>query len=187
MTGKQRLARPRRSKALLLLAACFLLSGALRLGVTGPAVAQQIGDRLPEQAASFEEDALLAAIQERAQQLDQRERRIAERQALLDIAEQEFERRKGELIAAEGALAETLSIADKAAENDIQRLTAVYQNMKAKDAAVIFDSMDPVFAAGFLIRMAPEAAADVLSAMTTETAYTVSVIMASRNVGAPTE
>ncbi|MEO0387962.1 MAG: hypothetical protein AAF281_10590 [Pseudomonadota bacterium] len=178
---------PQRGHALLLITVCFLASGLLRLGTTGSAFADQVSEQAARLIETDEADALLTAIQERAAQLDQRERRIAEQQALLELSEEEFQRRRSDLIAAEERLAATLAIADEAAENDIQRLTAVYQNMKPKNAAVIFDSMDPVFAAGFLIRMAPEAAAGVLSAMTTETAYTVSVIMASRNATAPTE
>ncbi len=181
------LVQPKRSHALWLIMLCFLASGGLRLGVAGSALAEQVGEAKPPMAVSEDAEALLAAIQERSEQLDARERRIAERLALLEIAEEEFESRREALIAAEEALAATLAIADNAAENDIQRLTAVYQNMKPKKAAEIFNTMDPTFASGFLARMAPEAAADILTAMDTDAAYTISVIMASRNMNAPTE
>ncbi|MHA3915584.1 MotE family protein [Halovulum sp. GXIMD14793] len=177
-----------------LLIACFLVSGGLRVLTVGQAYAEQAGNapETPEMAAvdcppPEDADVLLTVVQERAQQLDERDAKMAERLAVLQIAEAEFEKRRDELIAAEEKLAATLAIADNAAERDIQQLTAVYEEMKPKNAAEIFDSMDPAFAAGFLIRMAPQSAANILSAMDKNTAYTTSVIMASRNVGAPKE
>jgi len=89
------------------------------------------------------------------------------------------------MAAVEQELRATLALADGAAEQDLQRLTAVYQAMKPKDAAALFDAMSPEFAAGFLARMTPEAAAAILSGMSPETAYGVSVIVAGRNVGVP--
>ncbi len=89
--------------------------------------------------------------------------------------------------AMEDELRSTLALADKAAENDIAGLTAVYQAMKPKDAAALFETMSPEFAAGFLGRLPPDSAAAILSAMSPEAAYGISVIVAGRNVGAPTE
>lgn len=185
---------PRRGHAMALVIACFLVSGGLRVLTVGQAYAEQAGTapETPEMAAvdcppPEDADVLLTVVQERARQLDERDAKMAERLAVLQIAEAEFEKRRDELIAAEEKLAATLAIADNAAERDIQQLTAVYEEMKPKNAAEIFDSMDPAFAAGFLIRMAPQSAANILSAMDKNTAYTTSVIMASRNVGAPKE
>lgn len=191
----RRLGSARRGHAMTLVIVCFLASGGLRLMSAGQAYAEQSAHAADDAEMALldgctppeDADALLGVVQERSAQLDQREKRITERLALLEIAETEFEKRRDELIAAEEALAATLALADNAAERDILQLTAVYENMKPKNAAEIFDSMDPVFAAGFLIRMAPQSAADILSAMDKNAAYTTSVIMASRNVGAPTE
>ncbi len=195
MIKSLRLVAPTKGHALSLIILCFVASGGLRLFVVGQAYAEQTDPKkdMMEHAAMEgctppeDADVLLTAVQERSAQLDERETRLTERLAVLEIAEAEFEERRAELIAAEEKLAATLAIADNAAERDIQQLTAVYENMKPKNAAEIFDSMDPVFAAGFLIRMAPTSAADILSAMDKNAAYTTSVIMASRNVGAPTE
>jgi flagellar motility protein MotE (MotC chaperone) len=59
--------------------------------------------------------------------------------------------------------------------------------MKPKEAAEIFETMDVSFAAGFLNRMRPDAAAGILSNVETTTAYAISVVMAGRNAGAPVE
>ena len=182
--------------ALKVLIICFIASGVLRLGVLGPALALQltnvddtVGDPTQTIAANCpappNPDALLLAIREREQQLDQRERTIEERLTVLSVATEEFERQQASLVEAEKKLAATLAIADSAAENDIRQITAVYENMKPKDAAEVFDTMDQKFAAGFLIRMNPQAAANILAAMEADNAYGVSLLMANRNIEAP--
>lgn len=45
--------------------------------------------------------------------------------------------------------------------------------------------MAPDFAAGFLARMKPETAAAVMASLDPKFAYSVSVIFAGRNAGAP--
>ena len=89
--------------------------------------------------------------------------------------------------AAEAKLASTLALADNAAENDLARMTSVYENMKPKEAAALFEEMSPDFAAGFLGRMRPDAAAAIMAGLSAPTAYTVSVVLAGRNASAPTE
>ena len=79
----------------------------------------------------------------------------------------------------------TLSLADEASEKDILRLTSVYENMKPKDAAILFEQMEPNFAAGFLGRMRPDIAAEILSGLSPEVAYSISVILAGRNANVP--
>jgi flagellar motility protein MotE (MotC chaperone) len=57
--------------------------------------------------------------------------------------------------------------------------------MKPKDAAALFETMEPEFAAGFIARMLPDSAAKVMSGLDPKVAYTISVILAGRNASAP--
>ena len=66
---------------------------------------------------------------------------------------------------------------------DVRHLATMYQQMKPKQAAAIFDKMAPSFAAGFLAQMEPEAAAAVMANMGADQAYSVSLLLAGRNVG----
>ena len=66
-------------------------------------------------------------------------------------------------------------------------LVATTTATKPKDAAALFETMDPSFAAGFLSRMPADAAAGVLAGLSPEAAYTISVVMAGRNANAPQE
>ena len=128
---------------------------------------------------------VLAALKDRDSQLDAREAALEERAATVDIAEEEIARQMKALEEAEASLKSTLSIADDAAESDVARLTAVYEQMKPEEAAALFSEMDPQFAAGFLGRMRPDAAAAVMAGLDPADAYSISVILAGRNARAP--
>lgn len=82
-------------------------------------------------------------------------------------------------------MSKALTIADDAAEGDVTRLVAVYENMKPKDATALFAVMDADFAAGFLARMKPEAAAAIMAGLDPKVAYTISAVLAGRNARAP--
>lgn len=174
--------------ALGLLIACFALSAVIRIGMVGPAVAQQFLDASTEEAplagCAPNSEALLAALRDRSTALDAREATLIERMALLELAEAEFTKREAALIAAEERLSATLALADGAAERDLTQLTTIYENVKPKRAAGIFESMEPSFATGILSRMAPTAAAEILTLMDAEKAYAISVLMAARNMNA---
>ena len=107
------------------------------------------------------------------------------RSKALSVIDEEITKRLTALEQAEVELRGTLALADNAAENDLARLTSVYENMKPKDAAALFGAMEPDFAAGFLGRMRPDAAAAVLAGLSPDAAYSISVILASRNANAP--
>src|SRR5690606_31963207 len=85
------------------------------------------------------------------------EQALAERRAALELTEAAVRRSIEELSATEASLSETLARADGAAEQDLDKLTAVFEAMKPKEAAVLFEAMAPEFASGFLGRMRPQA------------------------------
>ncbi len=129
----------------------------------------------------------MIAIQQRMAALTVQEQRLADRRQVLVAVEQKSAEQLAILGAAEAKLAATLAIADEAAEKDLARLTAVYENMKPKSAADIFSTMDIGFAAGFLARMRPDAAAEIMAGLPTDKAYAISLTIAGRNADAPTE
>lgn len=172
---------------------CFVISGTLRVGSQGMAIANEVDvtHETPAPAPHIEPapevGSLLASIQERQKQLEQREVEVSERFILLAEIEKRVLEQISVLEDAERKLARTLAIADGATETDLSRLTIVYEKMKPTVAAKIFETMEMSFAAGFLSRMKPEAAAGIMSEMPAEFAYSVSVVMAGRNANAPTE
>ena len=191
--------------ALLLIAGLLAVAGALRLGGgIGQVLARETATEhampthgdvsdtdiatcpdLPSDMAGTAE--LLAALRAREQRVSADETALAERKQALSLVEAQVESRLAALVAAEQKLSATLALADNAAENDLSRLTAVYENMKPKEAALLFEAMAPEFAAGFLARMRPESAAALLAGLSAEKGYALSVLLAGRNAMVPKE
>ncbi|MFC3612649.1 MotE family protein [Lutimaribacter marinistellae] len=185
--------RPKASRSGTLLAISLLMisSAAIRVALeSGPAFAREAGSEateLPTRADPGREDmhVLLQRLRAREAELRDRESNLTDRLKALEIADRAVERKLTALREAETALRETLATAQVAAEDDLVRLTDVYENMKPKEAAILFEEMDPAFAAGFLGRMQPESAAGVMAGLSPQAAYTISVILAGRNASVP--
>lgn len=183
--------------SLVLIGSLLIGSGAIRIGLeAGQAVATESPFLATEQNLQPNQEEkpvqdraelsnLLIAFQKREERISKAERQLAVREKALEVADQEIERRLATLKSAEEALQSVLSLADSAAEDDLIRLTSVYENMKPKEAALLFEEMDPAFAAGFLGRMRPDAAAGVMAGLSPQAAYLVSVILAGRNADIP--
>lgn len=179
--------------ALVILALLFASSGALRMGAgvgvalaSGPDVAVEGAVAAPLSCPT-PPVALAEALTKRADQVAAQEAALADRMAALALAESAIGTRLAEMVAVEAELAQTLSLADGAAEDDLARLTAVYEAMKPKDAAALFETMAPEFAAGFLGRMRADAAASIMTGLSPEAAYGISVLLAGRNALVPKE
>ncbi|MEL6960656.1 MAG: hypothetical protein AAGL89_17090 [Pseudomonadota bacterium] len=191
--------RPVASKGSILLIAGLLISSAGLRIFTNAGAAFAEGDLanqfLAPSTTAVETSTAAPARAEVASLLEalrQREAAVAEREAALDVrakslevAKTEVERRIVALEEAEQRLSATLALADTAAEEDLARLTAVYENMKPKDASALFQAMEPEFAAGFLARMRPDAAAKIMAGLEPQAAYSISAILAGRNANAP--
>lgn len=142
-------------------------------------VSSVVGPTAPIRAALDEVAALRDRLAERASVVDDRERAVEAAQTLIEA-------RMAELEAAEMRLEALIQQSDSAAEADLARLTEVYQTMEAEQTAALFSQMDPNFAAGFLTRMSPAASGAVLAELDPAIAYAISVVIATRNAGAPT-
>lgn len=198
MKRRQNDQSPQRSRrALFLVAGLLLASGGIRFGThAGPAFARETADAGVEEASEFfspscetpaEISAVLEALRDREAKIEAKEAALIERVGGLKLAEQAFRENMSALERAEQKLAATLAIADQAAEVDLATLTAVYENMKPKDVSALFEEMDINFAAGFLGRMRPDVAASILAGISSQKAYSISVVLAGRNANVPME
>lgn len=196
---RKRNRRPRRRMrgALVMIATLLLASAFVRLGDgVGQAVARASaevtgGPDATDTAQSCETpqdlQILHNALQDRARQLDRKEAALQDRLQALRITDREVTHKLAALEEAETELRQTLNIAESAAEDDLTRLTQVYERMKPKQAAALFEQMDPSFATGFLARMRPEAAAAIMAGLSPQAAHRFSVVLAGRNADVPTE
>lgn len=189
----------RKAKGSLTLVAILLIgSAAIRIGINAEeAFALEFESRSDEEANGENQRAehlgedglrdLLAALNEREAMLDEKERAMRSRMQALRIVNEQIDDKIAQLVKAEEQLRATVTIAESGAEQDVERLTQVYENMKPKQAAQLFEEMDPHFAAGFLGRMRPDAAAAIMTGLSSEAANLYSVILAGRNASAPRE
>ncbi len=192
MTGK---VTHRRKGTLYIIASLLVASATLRIGAgtgeafaeshseapQGPSMDTAQGDQ-PEDV-----DGLLKMLQDRESKVLAREAALADRIQALSVAEAELTEQLFALQTAEQALRDTIALADTAASTDLDRLTAMYENMKPKEAAALFEEMSPVFSAGFLGMMRTEAAALIMSQLTPQTALSISIVLAGRNANVPTD
>lgn len=175
-------------RVLPVVAAMLFLSALARLGAgAGEVLAEEgtVPDSPPPAEGTTAE--LLAAFQAREARAAAQEAELARRMEELRAAEAELADQIAALDEAEASLAATLAIAETAAQDDLARLSRVYEAMKPQDAAALFAAMDPAFAAGFMGLMRPESAAAVMTNLDPEAAYAISAVLAGRNALAPTE
>ena len=193
MTGAFR----KSGRGVLVIIALFMVgSGFLRLGSNGgTALASALMEEEPPQSVRPVAEAdvtpelleLLSDLREREADLAERTVSLEARMQVLRRAESEVAEGLRQLREAEATLRATMAAANSAAEADIVRLTAVYENMKSEQAATLFSRMEPSFAAGFLGRMRADAAAQILSGLEPELAYSISVVLAGRNADIPVD
>ena len=184
---------------IILIAGLFIASSVIRvLSGAGAAVAEstkgnEISSPLdanhlePKQEVFTRADiqSLLDAFAAREARIAAKERQLNIRAKALEVSQIEIERRINALENAEDRLSATLAKAKTASEEDLTRLTNVYENMKPKNASALFEAMEPEFAAGFLARIRPDVAAKILSGLDPQIAYSISAILAGQNARAP--
>jgi flagellar motility protein MotE (MotC chaperone) len=129
------------------------------------------------------ERAVLLNLRERRQELDARAKALSEREAVVGAAEQKLDTRVTELKTLQKSL-ETLNAAQKEkVEAGWQSMVKLYEAMKPRDAATIFNDMSMPVVLQLMDRMKDAKAAAVLSAMTPEKARDVTSGLAQMRTG----
>jgi flagellar motility protein MotE (MotC chaperone) len=126
------------------------------------------------------ERALLERLQERREELDTRSRELEIRENLLKAAEQQLEIRMGELKELETRMLNASQQKDEAETLRFKSLVTMYENMKAKDAARIFDRLDPRVLLDVASQIPPRRMSDILAQMQPEAAQRLTVELANR-------
>lgn len=124
--------------------------------------------------ASPAQKALLERLQQRRQELDARQRDLDLRENLIKEAEQRLEQRLSELRALENP-----TTAENPNDNPkMKNLVTMYENMKAKEAARIFEKLDVGVLVGIAKAMKPAKLSEVLAVMNPEAAQKLTVELA---------
>jgi len=127
------------------------------------------------------ERAVLERLQQRRQELDARSRDLDMRESLLKAAEKRVEAKVNELKEMEARVKAAMGERDKQEAERFKSLVAMYENMKAKDAARIFDRLDMKILVEVTLQMKPAKMSEVLALMTPEAAEKLTVELASRS------
>lgn len=127
-----------------------------------------------------EEMALLQSLSQRREELEQRAREIDEREVLLKAAEQRIDQRIGELERLQASIEALLVEHDEQAEAQMQSLVKIYESMKPKDAARIFEELDMEVLLDVIERMKERKTAPILAEMNPQRAKSVTLELAQR-------
>jgi flagellar motility protein MotE (MotC chaperone) len=126
------------------------------------------------------ERAILERLQQRRQELDARARELDIRESLLKAAEKRMEGQLTELKAVESRIADETKKKDDAEAARLKGLITMYETMKAKDAAKIFDRLDSAVLLQVASQINPRQMAEILAQMTPDTAQHLTVELASQ-------
>ena len=132
------------------------------------------------QVVSPSERAILERLQTRRQELDARAREIDIRESLLKSAERRAEGRVEELKAVESRITVAAQQKAEAEAARFKGIITMYEGMKPKDAAKVFDRLEMPVLFEIASQIAPRKMADILGLMTPEAAERLTVEMARR-------
>jgi len=127
------------------------------------------------------ERAVLESLQQRRQELETRAREMDVRDSLLKAAEKRIELRLQELKDLEGRLTGAATKKDEAEAAKFKSLVSMYETMKAKDAAKVFDRLNMRVLIEVVNAMNPRRMSDILGQMTPDVVERLTMEIANRS------
>jgi len=137
----------------------------------------------PNAVSSPSERAILERLGERRQELDARARELEIRENLLKSAEKRLDGRVDEIKGLESQLGGTVQQKKQADAARLKGLVTMYENMKAKDAAKIFDRLEMRVLIDVVSLINPRRMSDIMAQMQPEMAEKLTVELANRASG----
>ncbi len=131
-------------------------------------------------APSPSERAILERLQQRRQELEARGREMDLRESLLQAAEKKFEGQASELRDLESDAGSATQRREEADAQRLKNLVTMYENMKAKDAARIFDRLEMRILVEVASQINPRRMSEILGQMSSEAAERLTVELANR-------
>src|SRR3954470_2429177 len=129
------------------------------------------------------ERAILERLQSRRQELEARAREIDIRENLLKSAEKRIEGRVEELKAVESRISTVTEQKKETEDVRLKGLVTMYEGMKPKDAAKVFDRLEMGVLFEIASKISPRKMSDILGLMSAEAAERLTVEMARRAAG----
>ena len=132
----------------------------------------------PQSAAEI---AILERLQDRRTELDARAKELDMRENLLKAAEKRVEARINELKDLEARINNVMQVRDDGEAARFKNVVTMYENMKAKEAARIFDRLDLKILVEVATQISPRRMSDILAQMAPESAQQLTVELAARS------
>src|SRR4249920_1328602 len=151
-----------------------------KLEVAGAAIPLE-----PGRIASPGERAVLERLQTRRQELDTRSRELEMRENLLKATEKRLEDKVTELKDTENRVNTAMGTRDKTEAQRFKSIVSMYENMKPKDAARIFDRLDMKILVDVSTQIKPQKMSEILAQMTPDNAERLTVELANRASAKP--
>ncbi len=124
---------------------------------------------------------------EKRRSLEERDKELDLRESLLKMAEKKLEGRLGELKQTEAKLEEANKTKEEQSGLKIKNLVLMYETMKPKEAAAIFDKLDMAILIEVASRMNPRVTALVMAKMSPDAAQKLTAEMTRRSLAPPQE
>lgn len=121
---------------------------------------------------------ILQSLSKRREDLDQRERNLNESAAMLKAAEKEVDRKLAELNTLKAEIEKLLGQQSQMEDARIVSLVKIYEAMKPKEAATIFNTLDPDVLLSVVSRMNERRLSPILASMEPEKARMVTIRLA---------
>jgi flagellar motility protein MotE (MotC chaperone) len=135
-------------------------------------------------ATSAAEKELLERLAKRRQELEQREQDLQTRENLLKAADKKLETRIQELKNLEGNVPKTEQASEQV-QAGLKNLVVMYEAMKPKDAARVFDKLSMQVLIPVVQAMNPRKMSEILAAMSPDVAGRLTVELAARSLNTP--
>ncbi len=116
----------------------------------------------------------------RREQLEKNERDLQVREALLQATAKELDRKYQELTKLRKEIEGLLNQQSKEEQGRIDSLVKIYEGMKPKDAARIFDTLDIDVLVAVISKMSERKIAPVMAAMNPERARSITIMLAEQ-------
>jgi flagellar motility protein MotE (MotC chaperone) len=133
----------------------------------------------PSQVTDSELD-VLQKLADRRTELDRRQQEIDARARLLQATEKRIDAKIAELKGIQQTVDSLLRQHDKQKDEQLRSVVKIYENMKPKDAARIFEQLDMTVLLDVIERMREQKAAPVLANMSPDKAKAVTALLAER-------
>ncbi|HEY0901455.1 MAG TPA: flagellar protein FlbB, partial [Micavibrio sp.] len=126
------------------------------------------------------QEGLYRDLTKRREDLEKREKALTTREALLEAAEREFDQKLRELSAVRAQIESLMAQQTEEEKARTASLVKIYEGMKAKDAARIFNTLETEVLLRVLTAMSERKSSPIIAEMDPERARNITILMAQQ-------